>query len=67
MKARKLRLSFANGYTSSGKEAYKQRTVARVNPNLDDGKCKEFAMAINALYAEELKKAVRIDETDIAL
>lgn len=67
MSARKLRLSFAKGRTASGKETFMSRTIAKINPDLSNDKCKEFALAVKALYTEELKKATRIDETEIAL
>lgn len=67
MSARKLRLSFAKGHTASGKETFMSRTIAKINPDLTNDKCKEFALAVKALYLQELKKATRIDETDIAL
>lgn len=67
MSARKLRLSFAKGRTASGKETFMSRTIAKINPEIGDDKCKEFALAVKDLYVEELKKATRIDETEIAL
>ena len=67
MSARKLRLSFAKGHNATGKETFMSRTIAKINPDLSSDKCKEFALAVKALYTEELKKATRIDETEIAL